>query len=53
MDHSGAPVERSSMALFSGNANPALAQEIARHLMVPRGPAVVARVSDGEVYFEL
>ena len=41
------------MALFSGNANPALAQEFARHLMVPLGRAVVARFSDGEVNVEL
>ena len=41
------------MALFSGNANPALAQEIARHLMVPLGRAVVGRFSDGEVNIEL
>jgi ribose-phosphate pyrophosphokinase len=41
------------MALFAGNANPALAQEIARHLMVPLGRAVVGRFSDGEVNVEL
>src|SRR5262245_24263312 len=41
------------MALFSGNANPALAQEIARHLMVPLGRASVGRFSDGEVNIEL
>jgi ribose-phosphate pyrophosphokinase len=41
------------MALFSGNANPVLAQEIARHLMVPLGRAVVGRFSDGEVNVEL
>jgi len=41
------------MALYSGNANPALAQEIARHLMVPLGRAVVGRFSDGEVNIEL
>ncbi len=41
------------MALFSGNANPPLAQEIARHLMVPLGRAVVGRFSDGEVNVEL
>ncbi len=46
-------VERSSMALFSGNANPALAQEIARHLTVPLGRASVGRFSDGEVNIEL
>jgi ribose-phosphate pyrophosphokinase len=53
MNRTEAPAERSSMALFSGNANPALAQEIARHLMVPLGRAVVARFSDGEVNIEL
>ena len=41
------------MALFTGNANPALAQEIARHLMVPLGRSVVGRFSDGEVNVEL
>jgi ribose-phosphate pyrophosphokinase len=41
------------MALFSGNANPGLAHEIARHLRVPLGRAVVARFSDGEVNIEL
>jgi ribose-phosphate pyrophosphokinase len=41
------------MALFSGNANPVLAQEIARHLTVPLGRAVVGRFSDGEVNVEL
>lgn len=43
----------SSMALFAGNANPALAQEIARHLTVPLGRAFVGRFSDGEVNIEL
>src|SRR5512147_1873209 len=41
------------MALFTGNANPALAHDIARHLMVPLGRAQVARFSDGEVNVEL
>ncbi|MSR00435.1 MAG: ribose-phosphate pyrophosphokinase [Gammaproteobacteria bacterium] len=41
------------MALFTGNANPALAQAIARHLTVPLGRAVVGRFSDGEVNVEL
>jgi len=41
------------MALFSGNANPALAHEIARHLTVPLGRASVGRFSDGEVNVEL
>ncbi len=46
-------MEQSSLALFSGNANPALAQEIARHLTVPLGRAFVGRFSDGEVNIEL
>jgi ribose-phosphate pyrophosphokinase len=41
------------MAVFTGNANPALAQEIARHLMAPLGRAYVGRFSDGEVTVEL
>ena len=42
-----------TLALFAGNANPALAQDIARHLMVPLGRAYVGRFSDGEVNLEL
>ncbi|MFO1465959.1 MAG: ribose-phosphate diphosphokinase [Steroidobacteraceae bacterium] len=41
------------MAVFAGNANPALAQEITRHLRVPMGRAHVGRFSDGEVNAEL
>jgi len=41
------------MAVFTGNANPALAQEIARHLMQPLGRAVVGRFSDGEIQVEI
>jgi ribose-phosphate pyrophosphokinase len=43
----------SSIALFSGNANPMLAQEIARHLQTPLGRAYVGRFSDGECNIEL
>src|SRR6202166_5222592 len=42
-----------SIAVFTGNANPALAQEITRHLHVPLGRADVDRFSDGEVGVEL
>jgi ribose-phosphate pyrophosphokinase len=42
-----------SIALFTGSANPALAQEITRHLHVPIGRAEVGRFSDGEVSVEL
>jgi ribose-phosphate pyrophosphokinase len=41
------------MALFTGNANPALAHDIARHLTVPLGRASVGRFSDGECNIEL
>ena len=39
--------------LFTGNANPALAQEIATHLGVELGKARVGRFSDGEVDCEI
>jgi len=42
-----------SLALFAGNANPALAQDIARHLGTPLGRAYVGRFSDGEVNIEI
>src|SRR6202040_2218214 len=42
-----------SIAVFTGSANPALAQEITRHLHVPLGRADVDRFSDGEVSVEL
>jgi ribose-phosphate pyrophosphokinase len=42
-----------SIAVFTGKANPALAQEITRHLKVPMGRADVGRFSDGEVFVEL
>ena len=42
-----------TFALFTGNANPVLAQEIARHLKVPLGRALVSRFSDAEVNVEL
>jgi ribose-phosphate pyrophosphokinase len=41
------------IAVFSGNANPQLAQDIARYLQVPLGRAHVGRFSDGEVTVEL
>ncbi|HUL19037.1 MAG TPA: ribose-phosphate pyrophosphokinase [Steroidobacteraceae bacterium] len=41
------------MSLFAGNANPALALDIAKHLQTPLGRAYVGRFSDGEVNVEL
>jgi len=37
------------MKLFTGNANPALAEEIASYLGIPVGDAQVTRFSDGEI----
>jgi ribose-phosphate pyrophosphokinase len=45
--------ESSELALFTGNANPALAHDIARHLRLPVGRASVGRFSDGEVNIEI
>lgn len=42
-----------TLSVFAGNANPALAEEIARHLQIPMGRAFVGRFSDGEVNVEL
>jgi ribose-phosphate pyrophosphokinase len=39
--------------LFTGNANPVLAQEMATHLGVELGKAEVSRFSDGEVTVEI
>ncbi len=41
------------MAVFSGNAHPELAQNIARHLMMPLARAHVGRFSDGEINVEI
>src|ERR687892_1342174 len=39
--------------VFTGNANPELAQAIANHLNIPLGKAQVGRFSDGEVQVEI
>ena len=39
--------DSSNISVFAGNANPALAQDITRHLKVPLGRAHVGRFSDG------
>ena len=43
----------SHMMVFTGNANPDLAAEIARHLSLPLGKAVIGQFSDGEVMTEI
>src|SRR5215475_9659075 len=42
-----------TLALFAGNANPALAHDVAKNLGTPLGRAYVGRFSDGEVNVEL
>ena len=43
----------SSLMLFTGNANPQLAQEIANYMRVSLGKAMIGRFSDGEVQVEI
>ncbi|MDR0565394.1 MAG: ribose-phosphate pyrophosphokinase [Azoarcus sp.] len=42
-----------SLMVFTGNANPKLAADVARRLGIPLGAATVGRFSDGEVQIEL
>jgi len=46
-------VPTSQLMVFSGNANPDLSAEIAAHLNIPLGKAVVGQFSDGEVMAEI
>ena len=47
------PAMLSDTVLFTGNANPALSQEIATHLGISLGQAAVGRFSDGETTVEI
>lgn len=42
-----------NLMVFSGNANPKLAEAVGNHLNIPLGRATVSRFSDGEVQVEL
>lgn len=42
-----------SMMVFTGNANPKLAEDVVRHLNIHLGRATVGRFSDGEVMVEI
>jgi len=42
-----------NMVVFTGNANPALAERVAQHLGIPLGKAQVGRFSDGETLVEI
>ena len=46
-------VSYDSLMVFTGNANPKLAADVARHLNIELGQATVGRFSDGEVMIEL
>ncbi len=41
------------LMIFTGNANPKLAEDVARHLNIRLGRATVGRFSDGEVMVEI
>jgi len=45
------PLDR--LMVFTGNANPRLAQDVAKHLNLSLGRAIVGKFSDGEVMVEL
>jgi ribose-phosphate pyrophosphokinase len=47
----GTSLER--LMVFTGNANPRLAQDVTRHLNISLGRAIVDKFSDGEVLVEL
>src|SRR5215475_2875124 len=42
-----------SLMVFTGNANPKLAQDVVKHLNISLGRAIVGKFSDGEVMVEL
>lgn len=42
-----------SLTIFTGNANPGLANKVASHLHVPLGKVLVDRFSDGEIRVEI
>jgi len=46
-------VGHGGMMIFTGNANPRLAEDVARKLNLPLGRAIVNRFSDGEVMVEI
>ena len=46
-------LSRADMMVFSGNANPKLANDLVSHLNIPLGKAIVGRFSDGEVMIEI
>lgn len=47
------PMVPDNLMVFTGNANPKLAQAVAEHLNIPLGKAIVSHFSDGEVMVEI
>jgi ribose-phosphate pyrophosphokinase len=47
------PMNDGQLMIFSGNANPALARDIANYLKLPVGQATVGHFSDGEIMVEI
>lgn len=41
------------MKVFSGNANPEMAEQICRHINIPLGKVELRRFSDGEIFVEI
>ncbi len=46
-------MSQENLMVFTGNANPALANGVAHQLGIPLGKAVVSRFSDGEIVVEI
>jgi ribose-phosphate pyrophosphokinase len=46
-------MSRGELRVFTGNANPALGEAIARFLGMPLGRAHLSRFSDGEIWFQI
>lgn len=46
-------MSKENLMVFTGNASPALAEAVAKHLDIPLGKASVGRFSDGEVMVEI
>ena len=46
-------MEQDRLKIFTGNANPELAEEICTHLRVPQAKASVYQFSDGETYLQI
>lgn len=46
-------MSQENLMVFTGNANPSLAENVAHQLSIPLGKALVSRFSDGEIVVEI